>query len=204
MDLSEENTRDLKEVKLRGLEGGINLVRGLREELRDLDFHLSEARSIKTSCKAKIRMILARVQTRENKSTSCQSEAASVTEKLEVLADKKRPVETSQEPSQTKSITTGIPKDSDTKSTTKTPAPVQQNKSTDRQDGAKKSLNSTRIATGDSQALAVIQSGHKGFFSLDLLEVLLRIIGFERAANRRSIQNLTRSTSTSRPNVMTI
>ena len=55
-------------MKRRGLEGGINLVRGLREELRDLDFNLSEVRKMKTACKAKIAMILARVHKMEIKS----------------------------------------------------------------------------------------------------------------------------------------
>jgi len=204
MDLSEENTRDLKEVRLRGLEGGINLVRGLREELRDLDFHLSEARSMKTSCKAKISMILARVQTRESKIASDKLEAASATENSEAPAKTKISEAPSLVPSQTESKSMEVSKDNESKSATTTTAQVPRDKSIEGQDGVKKVLNSTRITTGDSQALAVIQPGHKGFFSLDLLEVLLRIIGFERAANRRSVQNSTRSTSVSRPNVMTI
>lgn len=56
-DLSEESARDLTEVERRGLSGGINLVRGLREELRDLDFSVNEARSMRATCKAKINLI---------------------------------------------------------------------------------------------------------------------------------------------------
>jgi len=44
-DLSEENTRDLAEVESRGLSGGIKLVRGLRDELRDIEHNLNETKS---------------------------------------------------------------------------------------------------------------------------------------------------------------
>ncbi len=201
MDLSEENTRDLKEVERRGLEGGINLVRGLREELRDLDFHLSEARSMKTACKAKISMILARVQPHENKSPSGRSEAASATEKPEVDRNERSQGNSSSAISD-ETATTKISAGTSISQTTL--APIQQNNPTLGQDGSKKILNSTKIATGDSRAIAIIQPGNKGFFTVDLWEVLLRIIGFEHAANRRSVQSATRSTSTSRSNVMTV
>jgi hypothetical protein len=56
-DLSEENARNLKEVEKRGLSGGINLVRGLREEIRDTEFELSEAKSEEATCRTKISMI---------------------------------------------------------------------------------------------------------------------------------------------------
>jgi hypothetical protein len=55
--LGEESGRDLEEVERRGLSGGINLVRGLREELRDLDFSINEAKSMGATCKAKINLI---------------------------------------------------------------------------------------------------------------------------------------------------
>lgn len=76
-------------------------------------------------------------------------------------------------------------------------------KTVDDQDRTKISA-SVKIATGDSQAIAIIQPGQKGFFTVDLWEVLLRIIGFERAANRRSVQNATKTTSTTRSDVMTV
>ena len=201
MDLSEENTRDLKEVERRGLEGGINLVRGLREELRDLDFHLSEARSMKTACKAKISMILARVQPQEYKRANGRSEAASATEKPEVDRNERSQGNSSRAVSDE---TANQKRPAGTSTSQTTLAPVQQNKPTEGQDGSKKILNSTKIETGDSRAIAIIQPGNKGFFTVDLWEVLLRIIGFERAANRRSVQNATRSTSSSRSNVMTV
>ena len=59
--MSEESTRDLEEVERRGLTGGINLVRGLREELRDWDFQLNEAIRMKDTCRAKISLIHSRM-----------------------------------------------------------------------------------------------------------------------------------------------
>ena len=197
-DLSEQNTRDLTEVRRRGLEGGINLVRGLREELRDIDFHLSEVRKINTACKAKISMILSRVQEAQAKFENGDNKSENVTTKPTIetknggatIAD----VIGSVKPEAPKLVNN----DSTSPATT-APAPPRKDDSINEEKKA-----SVKIATGDSQALAVIQPGHKGFFRIDLWEVLLRIIGFERAANRRSIQKATRSTSTSRSHVMTV
>ena len=77
-------------------------------------------------------------------------------------------------------------------------------RSFDDQDNVQNVKASARIATGDSQAIAIIPSGNKGFFTIDLWEVLLRIIGLERAANRRSVNNASKTTASSRPNVMII
>lgn len=237
-DLSEENTRDLKEVKRRGLEGGINLVRGLREELRDLDFHLSEARSMKTACKAKISMILARVQNQDDKKQSAKVDSDSANTKIkskkqsdnnivavpDETADVKKSIVTNRDVDEDaineveevkseevhKSPMQEIVKQNDSKTPTATPAPIlrdeksQDSKPNDDRNSTKKINNSTKIATGDSTAIAIIQPGNQGFFTVDLWEVLLRIIGYERAANRRSVQNATRTTSSSRPNVMII
>jgi hypothetical protein len=68
--LSEESARDLVEVERRGLSGGINLVRGLREELRDVEFQLSEANSMNAACQAKIHMIQSRMQQTAQKKTN--------------------------------------------------------------------------------------------------------------------------------------
>ena len=44
----------MEEVERRGLTGGIDLVRGIREEIRDIEFQLSEASSMNATCRAKI------------------------------------------------------------------------------------------------------------------------------------------------------
>jgi hypothetical protein len=101
-----------------------------------------------------------------------------------------------------------IPKQNNSEPPTTTPAPLPRHGNSQGNKIAEVSINkisaSTKIAGGDSQAIAIIQPGNKGFFTVDLWEVLLRIIGYERAANHRSVQNATKSTSSSRPNVMII
>jgi hypothetical protein len=168
-DLSEENARDLKEVERRGLSGGIDLVRNLREETRDLEFRLSEAKSNNATCRAKIGLIHARVPPRrlppkqapttEHDGTKPASSATAASPDSEMTAA---------------SPTTASP---DSKITAASPTSTTVEKSI-----------SEQIATGDSQAIAVRAQGKQGFFSIDLWQVLLRIIGFNRAADRRAIE----------------
>jgi hypothetical protein len=159
-------------------------------------------------------MILARVpnQEKKNKNANGYSDTANTTisESKASISNEKRDVKRSSDSRQDSdedeinesvilksselhgSPMNEIPKHNDSKPPTSTPAPLN------------KISASTKIAAGDSQAIAIIQPGNNGFFTVDLWEVLLRIIGYERAANRRSVQNATKSTSTSRPNVMII
>jgi hypothetical protein len=63
-DMSEENTMAIIEVEKKGLSGGINLVRGLREELRELEFQLSAAKSGEAACRVKIQLLQAKLDDR--------------------------------------------------------------------------------------------------------------------------------------------
>jgi hypothetical protein len=56
-DLSEENNKNIQEVEKRGLTGGINLVRGLKDEIREIEFALEEIKVAETVYKAKIEKI---------------------------------------------------------------------------------------------------------------------------------------------------
>jgi hypothetical protein len=56
-DMSEENSTAIKEVERKGLSGGIKLVRGLREELREIEFQLSTAKTGEAACRAKIQIL---------------------------------------------------------------------------------------------------------------------------------------------------
>ena len=248
-DLSEENTRDLKEVQRRGLEGGINLVRGLREELRDYEYHLSEARGMKTACKAKISMILARIPNENNQNRNDAAATTTTTTKLGVenngeydesnkttIANEAVDIKGTESNEMEDVVVVDYPSEIDAsrldetpnqnghhppQTKTQTPAPLSEGRSyqegnqTANDGSSNKTSASTKIATGDSQAIAVIQPGNKGFFTVDLWEVLLRIIGYERAANRRTMQNATASNTSKRlkqkpgntgsyPNVMVI
>ena len=53
-DLSEENDRNMQEVEKRGLSGGINLVRGIKDEIREVDFALEELKVSEAVYRAKI------------------------------------------------------------------------------------------------------------------------------------------------------
>lgn len=165
----------MAEVERRGLEGGINLVRGIREELRDVDFQLSEIRSVMTTYKAKISMIHAQVP------------SMPITSDIEHV------------PYPTPDSDVDVPlangetihDDSLVSHEVDDCAPISDKRNHARHDvlaGNKAKTASERIATGDSNAIQVIRPGQHGFFPLDLWQVLLRIIGFERAAYRRGIQ----------------
>ena len=69
-DLSDENTKEMEEVEKRGLSGGINLVRSLREEIRDTDYQLSEVRSSNASCRAKIGWINTKISASSSSPTA--------------------------------------------------------------------------------------------------------------------------------------
>jgi hypothetical protein len=235
--LSEENARDLKEVERRGLEGGINLVRGLREELRDVDFQLSEVRSMKVEYKTKISMIHSRMTSNPVHSNT---KAVAKSPPVVRMSDADDVMQTSND----KGSNEIVDKRKDRKPNEKTVAlpgkprtrhgekwessgdrgrdtvdhkPVctepesqklqPENSSildtkTSQQDSInedKKKTPSQMIASGDSQAIAVVPPGNRGYFTVDLWQVLLRIIGFERAAYRRGMQ-----VANSQPNVMIV
>ena len=61
---------------------------------------------------------------------------------------------------------------------------------------AKTTVTSDRISSGDSQAIVVRPAGNRGFFPLDLWQVLLRIVGFNHAAARRAVQVATKKKAT--------
>lgn len=229
-DLSEENARNLKEVNHRGLEGGINLVRGLREEIRDLEYNLLECRSMRATCKAKIGMILSRVSNQgcSDKDTRGTVDSTSEVSKSDLenaptmsdeIGDANESTDTDQCTDEDgtneyvdikfSQINTPsfeeVPKQNNSYSQADVSRETSEGKQKIGGQGNVQNIKvSTRIATGDSRAIAIVQPGNKGFFNVDLWEVLLRIIGLERAANRRSVEIATKTTSSSRPNVMII
>jgi hypothetical protein len=56
-DLSEEKERNLAAVEQRGLTGGIRLVSNLREEIREIEYELSELQNAGAMCRTKVRLI---------------------------------------------------------------------------------------------------------------------------------------------------
>jgi hypothetical protein len=197
-DLSEENSRDMEEVERRGLEGGINLVRGLREELRDVEFQLVEIRSLTITYRAKISMILAQVPTAVRSLESNvdkNGEEMILSDNEEVVEDGTFTVLPKRNTRSSDSETSGVESRETINGAARTGVinvALQQhtnnNHSRDGSIGSKSKTASEKIRSGESTAIQVIQSGHHGFFPVDLWQVLLRIIGFERAAYRRGVQ----------------
>mmetsp|Transcript_15032 Transcript_15032/g.24887 ORF Transcript_15032/g.24887 Transcript_15032/m.24887 type:complete len:346 (+) Transcript_15032:398-1435(+) len=64
-DMSDESETAMKEVERRGLTGGIQLVRKLREQIRELEFQGSEAKSGEALCRAKLQQLQQQQQTKQ-------------------------------------------------------------------------------------------------------------------------------------------
>jgi len=145
-DLSEENARDLVEVEKRGLSGGIKLVRSLREELREVEFQLSEAKSGTAACRACVNLIVSRLD-----------------------AEKKKSKTQSVEPQATVNGNDG-----------------ERVSSLFADENVKES---DRVASGDSEAIALRDTGNRGYLPIDLWDIILRIIGLGRVAVKKSVRD---------------
>jgi hypothetical protein len=206
------------EVHRRGLEGGINLVRGLREEIRDLDFQLGEFRSMTAEFRTKISMIYARVPSQKQmdrtplkgspEPANAESNAAQLPPSLINHSD--APSNDCRQNLSSSMLGESYDMTSLDEAEFAAAAEVMrhighnQELGTDTKTNAvgaleKRSTPSQKIATGDSTAIAVIQPGNRGFFTVDLWQVILRIIGFDRAAYRRGVQ-----VASTQPNVMIV
>lgn len=148
-DLSEENARNLSEVEKRGLSGGINLVRGLREEIREIEFELSEAKSGEATGRTKISLIQSSLQASKK---GCISEG--------MLQDLSAPPNGHDQAS----IANG--NDERNSQANQSTEPDQEDKTA-----------SERIVGGESTAIVLRQPGNRGYFPLGLWQIIMRIIG---------------------------
>jgi hypothetical protein len=147
-DLSEACARELEEVDKRGLLGGINMVRGLREEIRDLDFVLSEAKNGEATCRTKISLIQSKIDANRKSALKAHESSSNASELGSTNMSSAKDV--------AKSNGTMESVDSSVEQETK---------------------DSERLATGQSTAIALRNPGLQGFFPLSLWEIILRIIG---------------------------
>lgn len=127
--MSDENARDLKEVENRGLTGGIDLVRNLREELRDIDFSISEAKTMNATCRAKIGLIHSRMP--QQQSNNKQSPVSTSTTTMTTASDSQATNGKTTNSLETPTASENLP------------------------NGEAKKPSSERIAMGDSQAIAL-------------------------------------------------
>jgi hypothetical protein len=153
-DLSEVLARELAEVEKRGLTGGINMVRGLREEIREIEFAISEVSNQEATIRTKISLIQSMINTRDKPSpVSSPSRSSKEVGLVKVNGDSHG------EPVTQNSV----------------PSTSLNSSSEDQQVHMKES---EVIATGHSTALTIRQQGGQGLFPFSLWEIIKRIIGY--------------------------
>jgi hypothetical protein len=209
-DMSDESETAMKEVEKRGLTGGIQLVRKLREQIRELEFQASEAKSGEALCRARLQHL----QMRANKAEA--SNAGEATEKSAAASVPQSPIKEDDDttttsdaaPPQKRSLTIDLStsrESSNTKdplaSIDESPVPAESKSrelSLERDDEEEEVAVSERVATGQSDALMKYQAnGGKGYMPLNLWHMLLRIIGIGiRDAVKQNVQDLKKQSST--------
>lgn len=159
-DLSEESARNLKEVEKRGLSGGINLVRTLQEEIRAVEFQLSELKSNEAECRIRICLVQERIREHQN------------TKETVVVASTNNPTDNSSSFATHQSeVATAVVNN-------QAPSATVENSATQRSVSFAPDvmMDSDKITAGHSTAIA-LRNGQRGFFPLSLWQILLRIIG---------------------------
>lgn len=178
-DLSEVCARDLAEVERRGLSGGITLVRGLREELREIEFQLSEAKNGDATCRTKIRMIQTKLQAArapgDPVANGCKDAAAPKGAAKSGKLNESSPLWSDEVPVTVDPLAPPI-EPPFVAATQVTAVGASASSSESGVDPG--TAESQRIAAGQSTAIAVRHGGDQGFFPLSLWQILLRIIGF--------------------------
>jgi hypothetical protein len=165
-DLSEENDRNIQEVEKRGLTGGINLVRGLKDEIREIEFALDEARLAEAVYKAKI-----------NKIQAFLNEMGAKDENHDTVANSASGRAKPNGHTSNGSPSANLESMSDAVST----------------DAAGGEKPSDRITSGKSTAIVLRPKGPApGLFPLSLWQILLRIMGLR---DTRSAQPVSRQSS---------
>jgi hypothetical protein len=215
-DMSDESETAMKEVEKRGLTGGIQLVRKLREQIRELDFQASEAKSGEALCRARLQHLQQQIRTKNEESSGevaqAEKPAASVPQSplkednddattSDAVPHQKRSLtidlSTSSQPSSTKDPLASIHESVD-----ESPVPAASKSrelSLERDDDYEDEVAiSERVATGQSDALMKYQAnGGKGYMPLNLWHMLLRIIGIGiRDAVNQNVQDLKKQSST--------
>jgi hypothetical protein len=215
-DLSEESTRDLEEVEKRGLSGGIKLVRTLREELREIEFALNETKSAEALCRAKIKVLQSKLGAKKQQPDAALEGDAKVVGNI-VASDSVQ--------SPTSELVTPVGSSKGAATTSKPPNGHSQQQSTPfvieteskwgEASGESNSSNvialqyvcllenvgieSSRIVRLSLIFLLTFSSLRKpsshGYFTVDLWEILLRIIGLRSssrspAGSQNSVSNV--------------
>lgn len=166
-DLSEENARNLSEVEKRGLSGGITLVRGLREQIKDLDYKISLAKSGDAECCMKISLLQSTAH-----SISASSEKLTIgdTSKHSSSESQNAGIATAEE-----NVDSDVPASSAGGKSTERYRDETDSETIREQNSA--AVASDQISTGQSTAIVLRPPGDRGFFPLSLWQILMRIMG---------------------------
>jgi len=244
-DMSEESETAMKEVERRGLTGGIKLVRKLRDEIRQLEFQISGAKSGEVLCRAKLQRLQDIVASnnvkqqdksvqqnitvvannaldeppkqvpKQQEEVQPQSESkgqSSIWSSTVPVTTEKRYVEGSNDTAYgtpvKKAAETLLPVSSSQAAATESkidtskvvpeesvPAVALLSNGLHPQSGKETTTNSERVAIGQSNALMKYEKVH-GYMSMDLWQILLRIIGLGKVAVRQNVENLKKQSTT--------
>ena len=198
-DMSEESEAAMKEVEKRGLTGGIKLVRKLREQIREVEYQVSEAKSGEALCMAKLRKLHQREQHQQGlqqqnlQGDQCApSMLASITEAssaspthLDLLPPPFPDLDSQVASSNGLSYESAPPESQTPELSSSFPS---------------SELQSERIAAGQSDAIMKYNPRAEGYMPLDLWQILLRIIGLGRVAVKKQVEELKKQSS----NVMVV
>jgi hypothetical protein len=179
-DLSEENARNLQAVDQRGLSGGVQLVRTLREEIRDVEYLHAETLAAEAACRAKIRLVQVKVKASDHTAEGSKGDSGSDYPNQSTLVQDRQSV--------VDEVDYGRRRNVDGSGTTPTSIDSQGNREADLPD-------SERIARGQSTALVVRGAkGSRGFLPFTIWQILLRIMGM-RDHHRDHVGNPAASTT---------
>mmetsp|Transcript_32676 Transcript_32676/g.49245 ORF Transcript_32676/g.49245 Transcript_32676/m.49245 type:complete len:758 (-) Transcript_32676:61-2334(-) len=225
-DMSEESETAMKEVEKRGLTGGIKLVRKYREEIRQLEFQVSEAKSGDAFCRAKLQLLQELVvadsskdATKAAQSRSSQTnddplvkttqlvpqEEIQMDEREDVVLPGKEPDEEDTSQCKTENVEGGI-ETSFNATTDQIPLNLDE-KAIVAKDTVSENLSSTSQPTKKELSHSEkVANGHSkalmkyeenhGYMPVDLWQILLRIIGLGRVAVRQNVETLKQQSST--------
>lgn len=132
-----------------------------------MEFQLAEAKSETAACRARVNLIVSRLDSEKKKAKHDESSRSLPPD--------------------------SIPNGSTTSTTKNETNRVSSLFADDNDDGARPLLESDRIASGDSEAIALRPPGNRGYLPIDLWDIILRIIGFGRVAVQKSVRDNTPS-----------
>lgn len=198
-DMSEESEEAMKEVEKRGLTGGIQLVRKLRLQIRELEYQISEAKSGEALCKAKLQNLQHREQQQIKQGAKRQSQ------QMETQHDARRdinhmlsvPEDMANDSPMLKVPAASLTADSPAMAVDllSSESMKQETQSMELRGDLVNVSQSERIAAGHSDALMKYNPKAQGYMPLDLWQIILRIIGLGRVAVKQQVEELKKQSS---------